>query len=382
MSIHSIRAARTAVREFARIVPALETATRDDARAYVGNLRERYATATVQQRVTILRSFYTWAVRRGRVEGNPFANIKAPKPDALLPRGMTRDEVDTLLDSPWSGASAERDRALLSLIYSAGLRVSEAVSLDVTDIRWTDELIRVRGKGRKVRTCPVGSQALELLKQYLGDREAGPVFLNRSGDQIDARSIRRMLAARCRAVGIREVTPHALRHAFATHILDGGADLRFVQELLGHVSIATTQRYTCVAARRRFDAYTKAFKRAQSPPTSKVLRRRGNLLKRFADFLAVERGKPARMVQRYVYCLQHLREGVGPLERATPAAIRGYLEDQRVAVCQRTLEARLAAIGAFYLWAVANGYVATDPVGSVLREFRRGFAAAGKAVAS
>jgi site-specific recombinase XerD len=202
-----------------------------------------------------LRRYFGWARRVGAIPSDPTAGLSAPRGEARLPRVLHPDELRTLLDKPADGPVGLRDVALLELLYGSGLRVAEATSLDVDDLDLARQQVRVWGKGGKERIVPLSDPAVDALRRWLADGRAelatevtpaGAMLLNRRGRRLTPRDARRVLDRRAAA----PTHPHALRHTFATHLLDGGADLRVVQELLGHADLATTQRYTHVSKER------------------------------------------------------------------------------------------------------------------------------------
>jgi integrase/recombinase XerC len=209
-------------------------------------------TSSLGRKLAALRSFFRFLDREGLLAGNPARPIPSPKKPKTLPAVLTVDEASRLLETPGGPPrSPLRDRALLELLYSSGLRVSELTGLDLEDLDLRDGAVRVSGKGRKERIVPVGRKAIEAIEAYLarerrGGSTGGALFLNvRDGGRLTARSVHRLLAARARRQGWQKtISPHALRHSFATHLLGGGADLRAIQEMLGHRSLSTTQRYT------------------------------------------------------------------------------------------------------------------------------------------
>ena len=239
-------------------------------RAYVSYLHEcGYARTTVARRLACLRSFFRYCNREGICETNPAKPLRTPRAGRKLPHFLTTDQVGALLIAPPANSPAGlRDRAILETMYSAGLRVSELVGLNVSDWDRSAGILRVLGKGRKERLAPVGSYATKALDQWMTVREPDPkapdkqraaIFLNRFGRRLTTRSIGRMLETHIQTAGLTlQTTPHTLRHSFATHLLDGGADLRSVQELLGHKSLTTTQIYTHVSTRRLRETYEKA----------------------------------------------------------------------------------------------------------------------------
>ncbi len=249
-------------------------------RGYVGYLHEcQYARTTIARRLACLRSFFKFCCREGRADSNPAKALRTPRIGRKLPHFLSIRQLAKLLETPPANEPAGlRDRAILETIYSAGLRVAELVSLDVGDWDRDTNILRVLGKGRKERIAPVGSYAVRALSRWLEVREPDPharheqaaaLFLNRFGRRLTTRSIGRMLQKHLKQAGLdRLTTPHTLRHSFATHLLDGGADLRSVQELLGHKSLTTTQIYTHVSTRRLRETYEQAHPHAASQRTS------------------------------------------------------------------------------------------------------------------
>ncbi len=239
-------------------------------RGYVSWLHEcGYARTTVARRLACLRSFFRYCNREGICETNPARPLRTPRTGRKLPHFLTTEQIGALLAAPPGNTDAGlRDRAILETMYSAGLRVSELVGLNVSDWDRSSGILRVLGKGRKERLAPVGSFATKALDQWMTVRQPDPkapakqkdaLFLNRFGRRLTTRSIGRLLETHIATAGLsQQTTPHTLRHTFATHLLDGGADLRSVQELLGHKSLTTTQIYTHVSTRRLRETYEKA----------------------------------------------------------------------------------------------------------------------------
>ncbi len=236
-------------------------------RAYIAYLHDcEYARTTIARRLACLRSFFRYCHREGLVESNPAKALRTPRAGKRLPHFLSTEQLATLLETPpantWDGL---RDRAILETLYSAGLRVAELVAMDIEDWDRDADVLRVIGKGRKARFAPIGTYAAEALVRWLECRATRPnikpearfaVFINKNGGRLTTRSIGRMLDKHLKTAGLDRITsPHTLRHSFATHLLDGGADLRSVQELLGHKSLTTTQIYTHVSTKRLRDAY-------------------------------------------------------------------------------------------------------------------------------
>jgi integrase/recombinase XerD len=235
------------------------TARHEDLAAFVADLaagsetRPPVSPATLQRKVACLRSFYRHLLRQGLVTEDPTVQLHAPKQSRRLPQVLTRDEVARLLDAP-RGAEppALRDRALLELMYACGLRASEAIALEVGDVDLDTGVLRARGKGGRERLVPVGSAASRALVAYLtrgrprlvGDRTETTLFLNHRGGRLTRQGLYKIVQRHARAAGLEgKMSPHTLRHTFATHLLAGGCDLRSLQEMLGHADIATTQIY-------------------------------------------------------------------------------------------------------------------------------------------
>jgi integrase/recombinase XerC len=244
-------------------------------RSFLARLRDQdYSRASSARKLATLRSFFRFLLRRGQVAVNPVQAIRTPKQDKRLPRFLEYEQIERLLSAP-AGADwlSCRDKAMLETLYSTGIRVSELVDLDLADVDLIGEAVRVRGKGRKERISPVGSTAIESLQRYLQTRSAarcGPhvdqaaLFVNKHGRRLSARSVRRKLDKYLVQAGIdpTHVSPHTLRHSFATHLLNNGADLRSVQELLGHRSLSTTQIYTHLTTARIKQVYDAAHPRS------------------------------------------------------------------------------------------------------------------------
>jgi len=242
--------------------------THRELRHFAGVVSERGAMkSTVARKLAAIRTFYRHLVERGELQANPAELVASPKKDSYLPKVLRPDEVADLLDRiPGTTPLDLRDRALLELAYAAGLRAEELVNLDVGSLDADAEEVRVEGKGGRTRVVPVGEHAWRALDRYLargrtvlncGESEA--LFLSKSGRRLSTSDVRRRLRLQTRLAG---VSPHTLRHSFATHLLEGGADLRTIQELLGHSSISTTQTYTRVESKRLKKAYARSHPRA------------------------------------------------------------------------------------------------------------------------
>jgi len=243
-------------------------------RGYLSHLmKEGFARVSISRKLSAIRSFYRYLLREELVATSPIADTSSPKLDKRLPKFLTLEEAVRLLEAPDSStALGQRDRALMELLYASGLRVSELVSLDLEQINLETNEIRVWGKGAKERMVLMGKPAAAALASYLsqgrprllGKKKGYALFLNRDGGRLTERSIQRILRKYTRVAGIKKrVHPHLLRHTFATHLLDGGADLRVVQELLGHASLVSTQIYTHVTQSRARKVYLSAHPLAQ-----------------------------------------------------------------------------------------------------------------------
>ena len=245
-------------------------------RSYLAALhRAGLKNRSIARHLSTLRSLFRWACREGYLEKSPAAGLVSPRVPRSLPRAMTVADTESLLDASGADAIPERERALFELLYAAGLRVSEAAGLDLEDVDLSARIVRVLGKGSKERLVPFGEQAEDALRAWLPVRKmlrreasaAGedgePLFVNRRGGRLTTRSMARLLKRRLRAAGLpSDISPHALRHTFATHLLEAGADLRAIQELLGHASLSTTQKYTHLDAARLAEVYRSAHPKA------------------------------------------------------------------------------------------------------------------------
>jgi len=264
-----------------KLLPREVTPT--DLRGYVAALHEAgYARTSISRKLASLRSFFKFAIRQGFAENNPAQPLRNPRGQRTLPHFLTAEEVDRLLDAPkLSDAAGLRDKAILEVMYSAGLRVSEVVGMNDRDIDLAEGAVRIRGKGRKERIGSLGRYAIRALKAYYPARirkvtegqperqQDQPTFTNKFGQRLTTRSVGRMLEKYILECGLdTRTTPHTLRHSFATHLLDRGADIRSVQEMLGHKSLATTQIYTHVSTANIKKAYAKAHPRAKKSADS------------------------------------------------------------------------------------------------------------------
>src|SRR4030043_1167109 len=250
----------------------IEKVDRIAIRKYLSFLHRKNKKSSIARKISTLRSFFKYLVKEQVVPFNPAKGVSTPKVEKPLPTTLTVEEAFRLRESPNRvsekplGGSKEkglRDRAILELLYSSGLRVSELVGLNSNQLDLDLGIVRVMGKGRKERIVPVGVKAIEATKSYLEDRGMvrgdGPIFVNSLGGRLTARSVGRLVKKYTRHSGIfRKVSPHSLRHTFATHLLDAGADIREIQERLGHSGLSTTQRYTHISMGKLMEVYDKA----------------------------------------------------------------------------------------------------------------------------
>lgn len=250
------------------------TARPDDFRGFLAHLMKlSIARATIRLTFAALRSFYRFLREKQHIEASPLAEVKMPKATTQLPGFLTTEQVDLLLAAPLKLPLERqapawvplRDSAMLEVLYSTGIRLSELAAMNVRSVDTIAETIRVTGKGRKTRVCPIGTPALEALSKYrsAANVQSGPLFINKSRRRLSGRSIWLMLKKYVRACGLpATISPHKLRHSFATHLLDNGADLRCVQDMLGHAKLSTTQGYTHVTRKRIKEAYDRSHPRA------------------------------------------------------------------------------------------------------------------------
>ena len=248
-------------------------------RGYMGELyRDGLSRASVARKLSALRTFARFMRREGWIAGDPVALAVAPRRERKVPAHLSIDEMARLLETPdGSQPLGRRDRAILELFYASGLRLSELVGLDMEDVNLSARVVRVMGKGRKERVVPFNTTAEKALRAWLGDRavlrakrprsaaQGDPLFVNARGGRLTGRSVQRLVARYVAGCSTRfGISPHALRHSFATHLLQCGADLRAIQELLGHVQLSTTQRYTHVNAAQMLEVYRKSHPRARA----------------------------------------------------------------------------------------------------------------------
>ncbi|MEM6290360.1 MAG: tyrosine recombinase XerC [Myxococcota bacterium] len=281
-SKHTLRAYKNDLEAFAASVearrdrePRLRDLSARDVRAHLAELHGTSAPTTVARKLSALRSFAEFLLRRGEIEENEVALVSSPKRRQALPVALPVEDVGAMIDKPQRpGPRGARDRAVLEVLYGAGLRVSECSALDVGDLEVDGAHMRVRvvrGKGGKERIVPLGRRAAESLQAYLDVRAAfvkprtppHALFLGDRGARMGPRSIRGLVYRRCESTGARaRIGPHGLRHSFATHLLESGADLRTIQSMLGHASLSTTQRYTHLSLGKLLDVYESAHPRA------------------------------------------------------------------------------------------------------------------------
>ena len=239
-------------------------------RAFLARLhRQGLKTSSAARKLATLRTFFRYLCREGVLERNPARALLSPRLEKRIPTHLDERDVALLIEMPGIGAPAVRGRAILELLYATGIRCAELVGLDMAEIDLSARMIRVLGKGRKERIVPFGSRAATAIEQYLPIRQLGKpqtdaLFVNARGGRLTDRSIRMLVAKRVKAAALaRRVSPHTMRHSFATHLLERGADLRAIQELLGHARLSTTQKYTHVSTRHILEIYNKTHPRAK-----------------------------------------------------------------------------------------------------------------------
>jgi integrase/recombinase XerC len=239
-------------------------------------LSHKLRKSSLARKLSAVRAFFKYLNREGTLENNPARLVSTPRREKRLPAVLTADDANRLMDAPETGdpsarPTALRDRAVLEVLYSSGMRAGELIGVNFEDLDRQDRLIRVRGKGRKERIVPVGARAFDALDAYLKRKgraaEPGAVFTGPSGKRLTARTVQRILEKYRKKLSLQQkASPHTLRHSFATHLLESGADLRAIQELLGHASLSTTQRYTHLNLDSLMDVYDKAHPRAKRRP--------------------------------------------------------------------------------------------------------------------
>jgi integrase/recombinase XerC len=284
-SAHTIRNYESDLKQFAEFVeakgdvkqggPGIGLVDHALIRSYLGALFDKCGRTTIARKLSALKSFFKYLELRGAAPLNPAAEIATPKQGQHIPTYLPIDDMFALLEQPDRGEELGlRDSAILEVLYSTGLRVGELVALDMERLDLDSRLVKVLGKGRKERLLPIGRKAISAIREYLGCTEKkrkkagysktyGPVFLNYRGGRLSTRSVNRLVKRYARKCGIQaKISPHSLRHTFATHLLDGGADLRSIQELLGHVNLSTTQKYTHVSIDKLVEVYDKSHPRS------------------------------------------------------------------------------------------------------------------------
>jgi integrase/recombinase XerC len=277
-SVNTTLAYRKDLRKFARFIGDAEPRAVDHmrVRAYLSHLYESGLSKTsVARALAALRSMFRWLAREGLVEQNPAALVATPRLPKHLPRVPTIEEMNTVLDAamPEGAKFPERDRVVLELLYGCGVRNSELVGINLDDVQWSNEAILVRGKGKKERYVPFGGTAREALQAYLPARQrvlaaakanSAALLINHRGGRLTTRSVGRIVKQIAVGKGLSpEVHPHTLRHAFGTHMLEEGADLRAIQEMLGHERLATTQRYTQLSVKHVLEVYDQTHPKAK-----------------------------------------------------------------------------------------------------------------------
>jgi integrase/recombinase XerC len=276
VSVHTLDAYRTDLEMFREFVAkelgspfALEAVSHLIIRRYLARLTIDHAKSTLGRKLAAIRSFFKYLMREGTVRKNPAELVSTPKKEKKVPYHLDIDEVTSLVTAPAGiGLLALRDRAILESLYSSGLRVSELTGLNVGGVDLDEGLVRVLGKGGKERIVPLGSHARSAIGNYLAARKNppydAPLLINARGGRLTSRSVGRIVDKYILHIAaMKKISPHTLRHTFATHLLEGGADLRSIQELLGHASLSTTQKYTHVSIDRLMEVYDKAHPKAR-----------------------------------------------------------------------------------------------------------------------
>jgi integrase/recombinase XerC len=283
LSEHTVEGYLTDLRQFQEFIAQNENAAAEKnkiprdtllIRSFLVSLyRVKMSKTTVSRKIASLRSFYRYLLKEGRIGLNPAELVQLPRTEKYVPVVLSVDEIQALLGVQFADdETGKRNRAIMELFYSTGIRLSELTGMNVADLRFEEGLIKVRGKGRKERIVPVGAPAVNAVRDYLGGRQTGkdfraaenPLFLNSKRGRMNPRDVARVVERAVKKSGIqRKVSPHVLRHSFATHLLDAGADLRSIQEMLGHRSLSTTQKYTSVSVSRLMEVYDNAHPRAK-----------------------------------------------------------------------------------------------------------------------
>ncbi|MCX5634109.1 MAG: tyrosine recombinase XerC [Phycisphaerae bacterium] len=264
-----------------KIEQLLLSITTDVVRAFMAALNDKqYSKSTTARKLATLRSFYKFLVKRGHLSTNPVTAVRTPKQEKKLPKFLEYEQVKKLIETPptdnWLGA---RDRAIMETLYSTGVRVSELVGLNIDDVDFLSEVLHIRGKGKKERLTPIGSSSLQAIQHYMefrnkraqsnGNFDSKVLFVNKHGKRLSTRSVRRKMDKYLKIAGLDpSISPHTLRHSFATHMLNNGADLRSVQELLGHQSLSTTQIYTHLTTKKLKEVYDSAHPRDEQKQNS------------------------------------------------------------------------------------------------------------------
>ena len=283
LSEHTVEGYLTDLRQFQEFIAHNENAVAENneipedtllIRSFLVSLyRVKMSKTTVSRKIASLRSFYRYLLKEGKITRNPAELVLLPRTEKYIPVVLSVDEIQALLGVLFADdETGSRNRAIMELFYSTGIRLSELTGMNTGDLRFEEGLIKVRGKGRKERIVPVGAPAVHAVRDYLGRRQAGtdsragetPLFLNAKKGRMSPRDVARVVERAVKESGIqRKVSPHVLRHSFATHLLDAGADLRSIQEMLGHQSLSTTQKYTSVSVSRLMEVYDNAHPRAK-----------------------------------------------------------------------------------------------------------------------
>lgn len=272
VSPNTLRGYRADLEQFAAFFPNTDAAAlgHEDLRKFLARLAElKIKKSSIARKLSAVRSFFSYLLRREKIARDPARLLATPKREKRLPKVLTVDDALRMMNAPGAGTEEVlRDRAILETLYSTGVRASELVGMNLGDINRHDRLIRIRGKGRKERIVPVGQKALEAIDAWCAGRTAplqeDAVFTNRTGKRLTVRTVQRIVGNYRKKLGLStSASPHTLRHSYATHLLESGADLRSIQELLGHASLSTTQRYTHLNLDSLMEAYDKAHPRAK-----------------------------------------------------------------------------------------------------------------------